>query len=156
MGPVMRRATTSRPDPTRLHSVRVRRSIVTVVAAAFAATLAACSGDANAEGTTDFCTVLSDALPTMNGDAITGAPDDRAEVAAAFARVADAAPSDVADDWDTLADLFGEVSSVDMSEDGAFGDVFGAAIDSDVRLASERVIEHARTECAVTLGSPPN
>jgi hypothetical protein len=135
--------------------VGARRSVTSVASVAIATIslwgLAGCSDDGTAQGATDFCTVLADELPVLNGDAISGAAQDRAQVAEAYQRVADAAPGGVDDDWQVLADLFERVSTTDMAEDDAFGDVFGAALSSDVKLAADRVIEHAQTECGLTL-----
>lgn len=119
---------------------------------AAAVVLGACGGD-SAGSREAFCQQIRTDLDALNGNAITGGPDERKATAAAFQRVDRVAPDEIGSAWGQLTTVFVEVSELDMAQDSAYGDAFAAALDDSVIDAAQRVNQYVATQCGIDLNA---
>ena len=141
--------------------MRLPRLVLLLVA--FGAGFTACTDDADAPeeatGTREaFCTELRVVIEgdlTIFDPVQPAGPDD---TAAATARLADAAPAEVAEEMRLLADTFAEVTAVldrvDPSDPGAAEQIEALDIDEDqIAAAQTAVTGYALDECGIDLAA---
>ena len=141
--------------------MRLPRLVLLLVA--FGAGFTACADDADAPeeatGTREaFCTELR---VVIEGDLTIFdpvQPDGPDDTAAATARLADAAPAEVAEEMRLLADTFAEVTAVldrvDPSDPGAAEQIEALDIDEDqIAAAQTAVTGYALNECGIDLAA---
>ncbi|NED96172.1 hypothetical protein G1H11_12715 [Phytoactinopolyspora alkaliphila] len=91
---------------------RLTTTMSVLGAAALTLSLAACGGS------DDYCDLLEESGSSLMSSAGMSDPSAAADVAGTIRDIADAAPSDIADDWDTMADAMETLADLNMSECG--------------------------------------
>jgi hypothetical protein len=96
-----------------------------------------------------FCDVLT----RRRAELVTAADPDKTP--AAFAELAEAAPSSITEEMDLLAVLVQQVASVDRDDTRALSALFVAASSPDTKDAARVVTRYAADECGVDLQAVP-
>lgn len=119
---------------------RLKTTAALLGAAALTLTLGACGG-----GGGDYCDLLTEAQDTLDTAADPTDPDAMSESMDRLQEVADAAPSEVSEDWDNLVEAmqaFTETDDPTSIDPEQFG---------DLEAATTNITEHAQEECDITL-----
>lgn len=120
---------------------RLKTAFAILGATALTVSLSACGGGG------DYCDLLADAQENVDlENADPTDPEALGQMTDAMKEIADAAPSEVSEDWTTMTDAFQAMVDAD-------GDL--TAIDpealGDVETASTNIEEHAKSECDIEL-----
>lgn len=120
---------------------RLKTAFAILGATALTVSLSACGGGGN------YCDLLTDAQENVDlENADPTDPEALGQMTDAMQEIADAAPSEVSEDWTTVVDAFqtmvdadGDLTAIDPE---ALGDIDGAMTN---------IQEHAQSECDVDL-----
>ena len=80
-------------------------------------------------------------------------PSTRASRSSPDAR--DAGPDELADHWDTLSDLYGQMSTVDENDPEAIGDMLDLMDDQEFLAAAAAIDDFAEEECGLIIDLDP-
>ncbi|NED99484.1 hypothetical protein [Phytoactinopolyspora halotolerans] len=123
--------------------------------ATLALPLVACGDDSDNASTGDYCELVQEMQDSF-ASSDNASPEQIEGAVGTFRNIADAAPGDIAPEWQTLADWVEAYSEIDSSDPEAWAEVENdeelVQLRADAEPASTSVEEHVQAECDITLG----
>lgn len=120
---------------------RLKTTVSMLGAGALALSLAACGGD----DSQSYCDLLENSESEFT-DLDPSDPESHDQVQSALSDIVEAAPDDIKDDWQTFADTYEEMVSIDPNDQEAMAE-FQENSAADFQEASARIGDNVQEEC---------